>query len=173
MNLQQKIAHHANQLGATVAVSSLAISLVISIYFELLPCTLCYWQRIFMYPLAFIYAAALWRRDTKTYLYTLPLAALGFGFSAFHYGLQRGWISLAEACVSGISCSTKLLEVAGFITIPLGALVGFLVVIVISVIQLRNQPAVLKQKLADQLKPVVIAVLAAIAISSIVIQSVL
>ena len=149
-----------NQLGAVVAVSASSLSLLLSTVYNLAPCTLCYWQRIFLYPLAFIYIGALWRDDKKTYVYALPLAVLGFGFAAYHYALQRGWIELAEACVGGVSCTSVYLEYFGFFTIPLGALLGFAAIIAISLMQLKQSPSSVSRDFGRKLQPVVLAVLA-------------
>lgn len=42
-----------------------------------LPCVLCWYQRILMYPLAIIIAIGLLRRDDRLHLYVLPFSLLG------------------------------------------------------------------------------------------------
>jgi len=172
----ETIAKYSNQLGAIVALSASTLSLLSSTVFNLIPCTLCYWQRIFMYPLAFIYIGAMWRQDAKTYTYSLPLAIGGAGFAAYHYALQMGWIKLAESCVGSVSCTEIYLQFAGFFTIPLASLIGFAVVIVLSIIQWRNQdsPAASNQQsFTKQLQPVIVATLAIVLLASYVLQAVI
>jgi disulfide bond formation protein DsbB len=79
------------------------------------PCTLCWYQRIFMFPL-----------DTKVVRYALPLALIGLGFAVFHWFLQLGLISpSASPCAQGSSCSEIEAEWFGFLTIPLMSVCAF------------------------------------------------
>lgn len=167
----RQILKQYNQLGAIVALSASSLSLMLSTAFNLTPCTLCYWQRIFLYPLAFIYIGALWRQDTKTYIYSLPLSTAGAGFALYHYALQRDWLSLAESCSSGVSCTSVYLEYFGFFTIPFGALLGFGAIIAISIMQLRSNEEPKKTSFTKQLQPVVLAVLTIVFVASLTLQS--
>lgn len=89
------------------------------------PCTLCWYQRILMYPLTFIFAVAFFKRDYKIFHYTLPLSVLGMLVSAYHYGVQKlGW-ELSDSCQIGVPCSGMYIDYFGFITIPLLAFTAF------------------------------------------------
>ncbi|MCX7206859.1 MAG: disulfide bond formation protein B [Proteobacteria bacterium] len=90
------------------------------------PCTLCWYQRIFMFPLAIFLPLALFPLDTKVARYALPLALIGLGFAIFHWFLQLGLISpSASPCAQGSSCSEIEAEWLGFLTIPLMSVCAF------------------------------------------------
>ena len=101
-----------------------------SLYFSevrhFVPCTLCWYQRILMYPLVVLLGIAGWRLDRSIRAYALPLSVLGMGFAAFHYLEQMVPGFGAEAlCSTGVPCSGRYIEWLGFITIPFLALVAF------------------------------------------------
>ena len=92
----------------------------------LAPCTLCWYQRIFMFPLAVMLPLALFPLDVKVVRYALPLALIGLGFAVFHWLLQLGLIDpSASPCAQGSSCSEVKAEWFGFLTIPLMSVVAF------------------------------------------------
>ena len=93
------------------------------------PCVLCWWQRIFVFPLVFILAAGLFPFDPKVVRYALPLALLGLLVAGFHLMLVAGYIpETLTPCRQGIPCSTVQVEWLGFITIPLLSFLSFLVI---------------------------------------------
>lgn len=84
------------------------------------PCSLCWYQRIFMFPLALILPIGLFPLDRKVVRYALPLAVIGGMFSAFHLLLIAGVIPESiKPCTQGVPCSEKVIEWFGFVTIPL------------------------------------------------------
>jgi len=93
------------------------------------PCVLCWWQRIFMFPLVLILALGLFPLDPKVVRYALPLAAIGLLVAGFHVLLTMGIIpeSLAP-CRQGIPCKAIQIEWFGFVTIPLLSFLAFLTV---------------------------------------------
>jgi disulfide bond formation protein DsbB len=93
------------------------------------PCVLCWYQRIFMYPLVFILAVGMVRKDKKIYTYVLPLSVTGLLIAIYHNLLYYQIIPESMApCVNGVSCTTKFIEWFGFITIPFLSLVAFSVI---------------------------------------------
>lgn len=101
-------------------------SLYFSEIMDLPPCLLCWYQRIFMYPLAFILFVGIWLKDTKLPYYALPLTAVGWLIAFYHTLLQWDIIPEASApCRLGVSCTTEYIELLGFITIPLMSLAAF------------------------------------------------
>lgn len=90
------------------------------------PCVLCWWQRIFMFPLVLILALGLFPFDAKVLRYALPLALIGLAVAAFQVLLTMGLIPEALApCRQGIPCKTIQVEWFGFVTIPLLSLIAF------------------------------------------------
>lgn len=130
----QKNAIHIILLQVIVAIAG---SLYFSDFKGFEPCVLCWYQRIFMYSLLPIITIALLKKEKKIYHYTLPIALLGISVSIYHNLLYTGIIKNEGFCSSGISCTSKYIEYFGFVTIPFLALVGFTVIIILSIIS-RN-----------------------------------
>jgi disulfide bond formation protein DsbB len=97
---------------------------------KLPPCTLCWYQRICLFPLVAIFAVGIVRRDAAVVSYALPLVLIGLGISIYHNLLYYGVIPEAlSPCSEGVSCTEVQLEWLGFITIPMLALAGFVTVL--------------------------------------------
>ena len=95
----------------------------------LTPCVLCWYQRIFMFPLVFVLAAGLFPFDPRIVRYALPLALVGLLLAGFHLLLVAGYIPESMTpCRQGIPCSTVQIEWFGFVTIPLLSFVAFLTI---------------------------------------------
>ncbi|MDP3989174.1 MAG: disulfide bond formation protein B [bacterium] len=98
------------------------------------PCTLCWYQRIAMYPMVFIAGAALYWNDLRTLRYTWVLSLIGAFLAAYHYLLQIGVITFSTCSVAGysITCSDRFFLRYGYITIPMMALSVFVVIAITS-----------------------------------------
>jgi len=93
------------------------------------PCVLCWYQRIFMFPLVFVLAAGLFPLDPRVVRYSLPLAIGGLGTAVFHFAMTKGYISESiSPCTQGVPCSQVQVEWLGFITIPLLSVLAFAVI---------------------------------------------
>lgn len=94
-------------MAAAVAVVSTLSALFIGEIMGQMPCLLCWYQRIFMFPLAIILIIALYRSDSGIWLYALPLALGGLGFALYHSGLYGGLIPkpIVPCSKSGPSCT--------------------------------------------------------------------
>ncbi len=91
-----------------------------------MPCLLCWYQRIAMFPLAVILMIASFRFDVEVWRYALPLAAIGGLIAAYHSLLYMGIIPKAiEPCGAGPSCSDANMMILGNIPIPLLSLGAF------------------------------------------------
>lgn len=101
-------------------------SLFFSEVMELPPCTLCWYQRAFMFPLAIVLVVGVLKNDRSCASYALPLAAGGWVLAAYHALLQAGVIAESAApCQAGVSCSDAQLVVLGFASIPVLSLIAF------------------------------------------------
>ena len=101
-----------------------------SLYFsevrQFVPCTLCWYQRILMYPLVILLGIAAYRQDTRIVPYILPMTVLGGGIALFHYLEQKvPGFGAPEVCRQGVPCSAEYINWLGFVTIPFLALSGF------------------------------------------------
>lgn len=117
------------------------IAIIGSLYFSEVelyaPCALCWYQRIAIYPQAFLMAVSLFQKDIKVYRYSLPLLAAGGIVSLYH-----NWIYynanffnpttelLPCSAYGGASCTERYLEYFGFVSIPLLSLVALLIMVV-------------------------------------------
>ncbi|MCI1881813.1 MAG: disulfide oxidoreductase [Sporolactobacillus sp.] len=108
------------------------------------PCTLCWLQRLLMYPLVLILGFA-WIRGKRTgRRLALPMAAAGFLLACYHYLIQMYPASAAvRLCAPDNPCTQKSFALFGFITIPLLSAAAFLL-IALSLILVR--PTVPQQK---------------------------
>jgi disulfide bond formation protein DsbB len=121
-------------LAAAIAVAATAGSLYYSEIRSFEPCQLCWYQRIFMYPMAVLFIVALIRRDTSVRRYVLPLATIGASISIYHNYVQIfPDLDTGGACGFGPSCSGKYINVFNNVSIPVMALAAFLMIIVVTI----------------------------------------
>jgi disulfide bond formation protein DsbB len=107
-------------------------SVTFSEILKLTPCKLCWIQRIFMFPLVFILGVGIVLKDQKIPYYVLPLSLIGLSVSFYHVLLYRGILPESKTfCEAGISCTTKYIEFFGFLSIPMMAFLGFLIITIL------------------------------------------
>jgi disulfide bond formation protein DsbB len=131
-------------LAAGVAVGATLGSLYLSEIAHLIPCRLCWFQRIAMYPLAVILPLAAFRRDAKARLYVTVLAMIG-GAVALYHRLMQSFPSLDTGSCSAVgpSCSSPLIHMYGFVTIPYMALSAFALILALMYVdRINSAPAV-------------------------------
>jgi disulfide bond formation protein DsbB len=136
-------------LASVVAIVSTAGSLYFSEVAGFLACPLCWWQRIFMYPLAVILPVAALdrglRAGTRRRLtaYLLPLPFLGALFAIYHLYVEHVPGAESALCRSGVPCSVRWFTELGYITIPMMALTGFAAIAALLFLALRpvREPA--------------------------------
>lgn len=153
----QRISDWLNRNSLYIALLAAWIAMCGSLYFSeikgYVPCTLCWYQRILMYPLAAVIAIGLLRRDWHLPYYVLPLSLLGLGTSTYHYLLEKTDLFVGSAaCRQGVSCTTQWINWFGFVTIPFLALVAFLIITIMSVIALVNREPVGVDEEGDPLR---------------------
>lgn len=124
---------NVKRLSLLIALTAAWVAMLGSLYFSeiagFVPCTLCWYQRILMYPLAAILLVALWRREEGVAWYVLPLSLLGAGFSTYHYLLQKTTLfGSGGVCRAGVPCTVAYINWFGFVTIPFLALTAFLII---------------------------------------------
>jgi hypothetical protein len=121
--------------GSAVSVLAIAFGIAAvatlgSLYYSeivgLPPCTLCWYQRIAMYPLAVILGVAAFRGDVHVRRYVLPIVAIGALIAVYHYSLEWQPALDLGACATDVPCSVAWFRVFGFVSLPYMALSGFL-----------------------------------------------
>ncbi len=115
-------------------------SLFFSYVMGFAPCVLCWYQRIFLFPLVVVLARGLFPLDRAVVKYALPLAALGWLVAGYHNLLYAGIIpERLQPCTQGVSCTEEYIELFGFLSIPMLSWLGFTVVTgILVVVQWRN-----------------------------------
>lgn len=117
------------QLAWLQAVIATGGSLYLSEVLKLIPCVLCWYQRIAMYPLVVILTIGLLVRERRIRLYVLPFSLIGLAISAYHNLLYYHILpERFQPCTAGASCTAREIEWLGFISISLLALVAFSVI---------------------------------------------
>ncbi|MDH3540137.1 MAG: disulfide bond formation protein B [Acidimicrobiia bacterium] len=117
-------------IAAAVATTSTVGSLIYSEYFDLIPCRLCWYQRIAMYPLAVILLSAALRRDNGgARRYGVSLAVIGTTIAAYHYLIQQFPSLESGSCSLEAPCSAPYVWIYDFISIPYMALAGFALIL--------------------------------------------
>lgn len=136
----------AARLGARVTAARRPLTFVVgaaatagSLYFsevaDYIPCRLCWYQRIAMYPIALVGLVALLRRDAGARWYVVPMAAVGAGLSTYHYLVEWGVIEDSESCtLFGPACAQVWFREFGFVSLALMALCGFVAVVAVNVV---------------------------------------
>lgn len=103
------------------------------------PCQLCWYQRIFMFPLGIILGVAAYCSDLRISRYALPLAALG-GLTALYHSLLYLKVipERIEQCGVGPSCSNADMTILGGIPLPLLSLAAFTAIAVLLLVSSRR-----------------------------------
>lgn len=119
-------------LPASWVVAALATlgSLYLSQIAGLVPCQLCWFQRIAMYPLVLLLAIAAVRGEllvAKRYFLWLPL--VGACIALYHYQLERFPTQPTLSCAAEAPCSVPVVNVWGFVSVPFMALAAFLLIV--------------------------------------------
>jgi disulfide bond formation protein DsbB len=117
-----------------VAAAATLGSLFFSEVMEIQPCVLCWYQRIFMYPLVLIFLVGMFPTDPRVVRYTLPMTIIGWGSASYHYLVYSGYIpENLQPCGQGPSCADIDLELFGFVTIPMMSIIAYSVMIALQI----------------------------------------
>jgi hypothetical protein len=123
-------------IAGSVAVAATLGSLYFSEAADFIPCKLCWYQRIAMYPLAVLLVMAAIRRDRWILLYVRVIAMLGLAVSAYHVWIQ--WFpEKSNFCEFDNPCSARWVEAFDRVTIPQMAGLSFVLIIATATIGLR------------------------------------
>ena len=104
-------------LMAAVAVGATAGSLYFSEIAGFVPCELCWFQRIAMYPLAVIAPLAAARRDIPVVRYIRIIAVIGLAVALYHSQLQA-FPDQGSFCELANPCTSSPITTMRWITIP-------------------------------------------------------
>ncbi len=138
------LGHHALWIGFFIASAATLGSLLYSEVVGYPACILCWTQRIFMYPLPFLFGLALWRKEKLIIPYTLLLALMGGAVALYQWvkDMLATYSSVTIPCpaVSALpSCDRIYVLEFHYITIPMIALNAFVLLILICYAQIRSK----------------------------------
>ena len=126
-------------LSWSIALFAMLLSLIFSEILKYPPCSLCWYQRIFMYPLVFIIPLGILMNDKNIYSYVLTLSFIGLILSTYHSLIYYSFIPEAlKLCTAELSCKTKQFELFNFFSIPILSLFSFLILTILNFIGVTN-----------------------------------
>lgn len=112
-------------------------SLFLSEVAHFIPCKLCWFQRIFMYPQVLILGIATFTNDFGVRKYIIPLSLVGLAIAIYQYALQMSPIPLP--CTDEIaSCAAKQFTEFGYVTIPMMSATAFLLILMLMILGKRK-----------------------------------
>lgn len=121
-----------------VTIGTVALTLIYSEYFKFVPCSLCWLQRIAIYPQALLVLLAFKAGDTVRFpVYGIGLSIFGLVVAIYQYIYQlippEARESFAPCLIDGSNadCASKIMNEFGFVTFPLLSAVTFAFLIVI------------------------------------------
>lgn len=121
------------ELWAAFVVAAIATggSLFFSEQAGFIPCELCWFQRICMYPLAILTLFAAFHGDYRIARYLLPLPVVGAGIAVYHILVENHVVQQAQGCLLSApgGCATRWVDEFGYMTIPTLALTAFVLLI--------------------------------------------
>lgn len=118
------IGPEARRLAFAVAATCTLGSLYYSEFADFVPCRLCWFQRICMYPLVVILGVGAWKRAPFTRLTALPFIICGIGVSTWHFLVERFPTIEGTSCGTEIKCSVPWFTEMGFVTLAFMCLSG-------------------------------------------------
>lgn len=103
------------------------------------PCSLCWYQRIAMYPLVVLFFIGLNPLQKIVFKYTFPMVAIGWILALYHNLLHLKIIPEGlSPCRFGVPCSSIWIKWLGFITIPVLSFSAFSLLLILLIIFYRK-----------------------------------
>ena len=130
-------------LLAIFFLSTLAVAGTLLMQFagDLTPCVLCWWQRIFMYPIPVISLIALVKGQKISDVadYILALSFIGAAFALYQHLLQVLPSGTLIPCDATNDCAVRSVLYFNFVTIPWMALTVFAAIFLIALLARRQR----------------------------------
>ena len=129
---------YARPAAAAVAVVTMLGSLYYSEIAGFLPCELCWYQRILMYPLSAILVIGVLRKDRGAVWYAAPFVVVGAPLALYHWLVERV-PSFAEStsCSVFVPCTVPYFEELGYVTLAFMDMSAFLLIGALLVVDWR------------------------------------
>lgn len=143
---KQRLKPYVAKWGLLVALfatlCSVSLTLVYSEVFGIIPCGLCWFERIALYPQILLCFIAVWYRDTLMPRYGIALSVFGLVVSIYHHYIQMGGSQFIKCPIAGAGadCAKRFMFEFNFVTFPLlaASLFGFLIVLYLYILKTRS-----------------------------------
>ena len=133
--LRDLLGGNALWLAWGVAAIAVAGSLFFSEVSHFVPCRLCWFQRVCMYPLAVLLLVGAVRKEARvTFWYAFAFPLIGGAVSLYHLYIEAHPEAESAGCKVGVPCSMKWIDEFGYVTIPMLALTAFVTIFVLLVL---------------------------------------
>lgn len=114
------VAKHASLILRVILLGAAIGSLSYEFILGYSPCTLCWYQRMALFPLAILALTANIKSSKLLQKQVLIFTSLGLVFSLYHNIIDR-FPTLADVCGTGPSCLVRYVNGFGFVTIQMMA----------------------------------------------------
>lgn len=125
--IMNTVARFAIPISFFLALIGSALTLFYSEIIGYAPCSLCWFQRIFLYPQVIILGIAWWKHNTDIARYIIALSAFGLAFALYQYYMQMAG-GAGLPCPAGdvaTDCGRRYIFAFGYVTFPLMAATTF------------------------------------------------
>jgi disulfide bond formation protein DsbB len=123
------ITEYGMHAATVLAAGASLLTIIYSDVFGFLPCWLCWWQRVFLYPQVLLLATAYFIKDKSVALYGMVLSIPGLIIALYQHYIQMGGTELVGCPSGGGDCAQRFVFEFGFVTFPLMAAALFLFLI--------------------------------------------
>lgn len=116
-----------------IALGSMLGSLSLSELAQYVPCDLCWYQRIVMYPQVILLGLALFGKNRSARLESLIFSSIGIVLAVYHIMLQLGAPEIVPCSTRALAvpCGQELFRQFGYITIPVMSLTAFVMIFLV------------------------------------------
>ncbi len=127
--LPTAVANHLMLVALFVTIGMAVLTLFFEYVAGFEPCMLCWWQRVCMFPQIVLLSLALWKKEAERLIdYCLALSGIGLLIGIYNYVLLY-MPSLAPCSATGVSCAKVHFVEFGYVTFPMWAITGFVLLI--------------------------------------------
>ncbi len=120
-----------------ISLTAIFGSLFFSEIMKFPPCNLCWYQRLFIYPIALIILSGLYLDSKETNKFLTPFIFFGLIISVYHNLVYYKIIQIIVPCTESAPCMAQQLNYLGFVTIPLLSLLAFVALLILNIITIK------------------------------------
>lgn len=120
-----------------ISLTAIFGSLFFSEIMKFPPCNLCWYQRLFIYPIALIILSGLYLDSKETNKFLTPFIFFGLIISVYHNLVYYKIIQIIVPCTESAPCTAQQLNYLGFVTIPLLSLLAFVALLILNIITIK------------------------------------